>query len=126
MDFDEYFRTWLAEALNTTVPDSVNAFCFNLYQSPSDEFPFSIELIGSPFFDAEDDDWACEDIWQAMPRTIAIPEEFSSRLWEKCLERVKALVLKILQDDSSGRILRNGEGVGVGFVNGDLHIVWRK
>jgi len=126
MGFDKDFGVWLEKSLSKTVPASVTAFSFNLNETDSSQFPFSVELIGSPFFDAEDDDWACEEIWHAVPRSLVIPETFSSKSWETCLENIKALVLKTLHDDTAGEILRTRYGIAVGFVSGDLDLVWRK
>lgn len=125
MHFDEQFRTWLESALRT-VPVSVRAFAFNLNESSGDQAPFSVEVTGATSFDTDDEDWACDEVWEAMPRSLAIPATFSSRSWETCLENIKALVLKTVQDERAGNILRTREAIAVGFVEGDLVLVWRK
>ena len=126
MSFDDSFKTWLKESLNTEVPESVRAFAFNLYESGSDHSPFGVELIGSPDFDVDDNDWACEEVWVAAPGRLAIPASFSTNSWETCLANVKALVLRTLQDKTAGEILKTREGVAVGFVDGDLDLVWQR
>jgi hypothetical protein len=126
MSFDDSFETWLRTSLNKAVPESVRAFSFNLYESGSDLFPFGVELVGSPDFDAEDGDWACDEVWEATPRRLAIPATFSTSSWEACLANVKALVLRTLQDDTIGQVLRTREGIAVGFVDGDLDLIWQR
>lgn len=126
MSFDESFERWLSSSLNTTVPEPVRAFSFNLYEAGSDHSLFGVELIGSPEFDAEDGDWACEEVWEATPRRLEIPAAFSTSSWEVCLTNMKALVLRALQEGNVGKILRSRDGVAVGFVDGDLDLVWQR
>jgi hypothetical protein len=126
MSFDESFKAWLRKSLDTVVPESVRAFSFNLYEAGSDDSPFGVELIGSPHFDVEDSDWACEEIWEATPRRLPIPATFSTNSWQTCLANVKALVLRALQDKTVGEILQTREGIAVGFVDGDLDLVWQR
>lgn len=126
MSFDDSFNAWLRQSLETVVPASVRAFSFNLYESGNDDAPFRVDLIGSPHFDVEDGDWACEEIWEATPRLLPIPATFSTNSWQTCLANVTALVLRALEDKTIGEILRTREGIAVGFVDGDLDLVWQR
>ena len=46
--------------------------------------------------------------------------------WEACLERLKALVVRQLDTNTpSGQKLKSSDGIGIGFVDGDLQMVWR-
>ena len=51
---------WIDSILNTDIPDNIVAFCFNLYEE--DEGNYSMELVGTDWFDLEDEDWACNEI----------------------------------------------------------------
>ena len=126
MSFDDSFKAWLRQSLDTVVPPSVRAFSFNLSESGNDDSPFSVDLIGSPHFDLEDDDWACEEIWEATPGLLPIPATFSTNSWQTCLANVKALVLRALEDETIGDILRSREGIAVGVVDGDFDLVWQR
>jgi hypothetical protein len=126
MSFDDSFKAWLRQSLDTAVPASVRAFSFNLYESENDDSPFRVDLIGSPDFDLEDGDWACEEVWEATPGLLPIPAAFSTSSWQTCLANVKALVLRALEDKTIGDILLTREGIAVGFVDGDLDLVWQR
>lgn len=126
MTFEETFKAWLMGSFSTAIPASVRAFSFNLYDLDDNDSPFGVDLIGSSEFDVEDEDWACDEVWTAFPRMIAIPVAFSSRSYEGCLVRVKRLVVAAMNENGAGEILKTREGVAVGFVGGDLDLVWHR
>lgn len=126
MTFEEHFKVWLTDSVSTAIPASVRAFAFNLCELDDDGSPFGVELIGSSEFDIEDGDWACDEVWAATPRMLEIPVAFSSRSWERCLAGVKQLVIAAINADGAGEVLQTREGVAVGFVDGDLDLVWHR
>ena len=74
-------------------------------------------------FDKDDEDWACEEIWEPSHRQLPIPAKFSGDTWEVCLDRMKKLVVRYLDSDSSAaKKLKAVQGIG--FVDGSLEIVW--
>ncbi len=127
MDFEQSFTSWLNKSLAQNVPDSVKAFCFNLYESAFvDEAKFGVELIGAGKFDRDDPDWPCYEVWEPETRGINIPISYSGDEWELCLQRIKTLVLKQLETETSTiRKLKSTRAVGIGFVDGDLEIIWK-
>lgn len=125
MTFEGTFRQWLESAMRDSIPDEVQAFAFNLDERCESETPFAVELIGSPEFDREDEDWACYEAWQSQPRSLPMPRAFTTGAWETCLENVKALVVASLHGTVFGDVLRSRRAVAVGFVSGDLDIVWQ-
>ena len=74
MNFETTFHNWLNKALSVNIPKSVKAFNFNLFETGSN---FGIELIGSSEFDADDSDWACQEVFEANPRNLEIPIVYS-------------------------------------------------
>ncbi|TQK11052.1 hypothetical protein [Herbaspirillum sp. SJZ107] len=126
MTFEYDFKAWLIGSASTAVPASVRAFSFNLCELDDDGSPFGVELIGSSEFDIEDLDWACDEVWAAAPRMLEIPVAFSSHSWELCLARVKQLVVAAIDEDDAGEVFKTREGVAVGFVDGDLDLVWHR
>ena len=125
MDFALQFSNWLDTAASQANPD-IAAFSFNLYEPALvPGVKFGIELIGARAFSADDPDWPCDEIWSPDPRGIDIPESFSGSDWEVCLEKAKALVLDYLASPS-GLWLRAGEAAGIGFVDGDLDVIWTR
>ena len=55
----ERFAEWLDCVLETEMPKTLLAFCFNLYEEENKYW--SVELIGSDEFDEEDAYWACKE-----------------------------------------------------------------
>lgn len=89
MDFEKTFISWLNDSLSQTVPATVKAFSFNLYELADDpDEPLGIELIGAGMFDEDDPDWACDEVWEPKIRVISIPAEFSGDTWEPYLENM--------------------------------------
>ena len=126
MSFENNSKDWLERALKNGVPASVQAFSFNLFEYPeTSQVKFGIELIGAETFDASNSDWACNEIWEPEQRTLEIPTTFSGQGWEECLARLKELVLDVLGGAPAGKILKSRSGVGIGFVDGDLEVVWQ-
>ena len=124
-DFEKEFGIWLEKSFEVKIPNEVKAFSFNLYEGGSDYF--GIELIGASAFDFEDEDWACEEIWEPQMRQLSIPINYSGDSWQECLARMKNLTIRFLNSDSNvAKELKSREGVGIGFVDGNLEIIWSK
>jgi hypothetical protein len=127
MTFEENFRTWLAQALSEPIPASVSAYSFNLFEYPeTPEVKFGIELIGTGSFDPADADWACDEVWEPAERRLEIPTIYSSREWEECQRRLHNLVLSCIDFQPGGAILRQKQAVGLGFIDGELQLVWQR
>ena len=114
---------WIDEILNLDIPDNVVAFCFNLYEEGGGEW--SMELVGSGRFDSEDEDWPCDEVtdFQTRKNPYKWEKEYS---WEDAL----AYAVKELQDYlANGKyadLLKSRMGVGVGFVDGDIEVLYSK
>lgn len=124
----KFFDDWLEKSLGTEIPDEVKAFSFNLDESAFEEgYEFGVELIGAERFDLEDEDWACDEIWEPTQRKIFIPISYSSENWESCLTKMRDLVVKYLSSNkSAAQKLKSREGIGIGFVDGNLEVIWSK
>lgn len=124
MEFPKHFEDWLNSAATQLEP-GVRTFAFNLYEPFGiSGVAFGVDLIGANSYTPNDPDWACDAVWEPSPRGLDIPKSFSGLTWEVCLERIKVLVLEYL-NTAQGSWLCTGAAVGVGFVDGDLHVVWR-
>jgi hypothetical protein len=123
--FSKVFEQWLQEALQPGVPQEVQAFSFNLFEPAGQKgVKFGIELIGAGRFAPDDQDWACDEVWEPAQRGLAIPVSFSGENWERCLERVRGLLQPVLQrGDGPSAVLKSRRAVGLGFVDGELEIV---
>jgi uncharacterized membrane-anchored protein YjiN (DUF445 family) len=127
-DFEKVFEDWLEKIFESEVPKKVKAFSFNLDESAyEDGYKFGVELIGAEMFDFDDEDWACDEIWEPIQRKIYIPISYSGETWESCLAKIRDLVVKHLSlDNSIAQKLKSGEGVGIGFIDGNLEIIWSR
>jgi hypothetical protein len=125
--FERNFEEWLEESLESDIPDNVKAFSFNLYEPAFQAgYEFGMELIGAEKFDLNDEDWACEEVWEPPQRGILIPISYSGETWEKCLDVMKQLAIKFLQSNkSAAKKLKSRQGVGIGFVDGNLEVIWQ-
>ena len=113
------FEAWLDAALEADLPDDIAAFNFNLYED--DEYLWSIELIGASSFDPEDPDWACDEVFTNREEPLSWSAETD---WENVLETMTQYVEKYLIEGKYATLLKEYEAVGIGFVDGDITIVY--
>lgn len=128
MDFEEEFRTWLDQSFAKGVPDEVKAFSFNLFEpARSQDVKYEIELIGSSDFDENSSEWLFEEVWEPEQRHLEIPMSFSGDDQEDCLIAMKELVRDyLMQESDSAKALRSRLAVAIGFVDGDLELLWMR
>ncbi|MCF6221107.1 MAG: hypothetical protein L3J65_08345 [Robiginitomaculum sp.] len=120
--FEHKFRKWLNKSLGEKRPENTIAFSFNLFIWADQQY--GVELVGTNKFDVDDSDWACEEIFRPKIESIRMPLEHTEGHWESALELIKNNVQNYLNsDDPNAKILNTSAGVGVGFVDGDLHLV---
>jgi len=124
--FERRFFDWINKSLKKA-PDSIKGFAFNLFQYPWLESPepkYGIELIGSPVFSATDEDWACDEAFEAKPRSLEIPISYSTEEWGYCLHKMEKLVSSYMMSTETGvKTLTTADGVGIGFVDGNLRLL---
>lgn len=127
MQFEECFASWLNDCLGQQIPEEVCAFNFNLYEiAGTPDQGFGVELIGAGQFDERDPDWPCDEVWETAERGITIPGNYSGHNWESCLAAARQLVLHELEPASAAaNMLKTAEGIGIGFVDGDLEVIWK-
>lgn len=113
------FEAWLDSALDTELSEDIAAFNFNLYEDGDDLW--SIELIGASRFDAEDPDWACDEVFTNREEPLSWSAETD---WESVLETMTVYVEKYLEEGKYADVLKSYDAVGIGFVDGDITIVY--
>ncbi len=126
MCFKDGFIQWLTDAsLDLPSENIPPAFSFNLSEPAFvNGVKFSIEIIGASYFDASDEDWACDEIWQPKNRTLNIPITFSGENWEKCLSIMADMIQNLIDNnDSCIRNFKYSKGIGIGFVDGNLQLL---
>jgi len=112
---------WIDAVLVAQLPDGIAAFHFNLYEG----IEFELQLIGAPTYLADDDDWACDDIFMSDDPRFELPRSVVGETWERGLAAANDLLARYMSSDRAGAVrLRQSQAVSVGFVDGDLQLVW--
>ncbi len=110
-------KKWITDIDNTDeLSSDIKALCFNLYE------PYGIEMIGSSWFDEEDEEWACDEDFKPTQRVCPnfnVPDSFT---WEEVLEIVIS-ILKELINEVPGLKLFKVEHIAAGFVDRNLIII---
>ncbi len=114
----EEFAAWLDEKLENGLPDCTAAVNFNIYE---EESGWTIQLIASDHFDAQDDEWACFEVF-STGEDLYYWEKDSS--WEEIHEDVREMVSTYLEKGRFADMLKDFRAVGFGFVDGDLELAY--
>ena len=115
------FKKWLDNILKTKLPDGVIAINFNLYEDIDNKW--SIELIGASSFDENNDDWACDEIFTTRDNPFVLVEE---SYWKTIEIIYTNLINEYLKNGKYSNILKQYTAIGIGFVDGDINIVYKK
>ena len=114
----ETFEKWLNDTLSQSIPAEVKAFCFNIYDDGDNTW--SVELVGCSSFDENDADWACDEVFDNRDEPFAWEEEADA---DHIFAGVKVMILQYLQDGAEADVLKNSQGVAMGFVDDDLELL---
>lgn len=114
---------WLDSSLAQKIPDEVMAFCFNLYDDGNGRW--SMELIGAGSFDLDDSDWPCEEVTDFRTREIPFVWNSSSK-WDNVLKEMTGVLKEYLQRGKYAHLLKSKSGVGIGFVDGNIEVLFNR
>ena len=103
------------------LPSEIKAISFNLYEDG--ENTWSIELVGTSVFDEEDDDWACCEVFSTRDNLFVIEQE---GVWQTIEEIFKDWVNDYLGNGTYAGKLKTYEAVGIGFVDGELTVLYKR
>ncbi len=114
------FHTWLDETFAGDVPADVIAFHVNLTDRP-----FFAEVVGSTYFDPEDEDWACEEAWTpSRPTRFAFPPGAELIPWKERLTAIESLLREWLSAGSPAAAKASrAHAFAVGFVDGSIVVL---
>lgn len=118
--YDEAAK-WLDHALAQDIPENAVAFCFNLYDDGNHSW--SMELIASQRFDKDDTDWACDEVTDFGTREKNFVWKQKAE-WDTVLQDVISALKKYLSQGKNAEKLKSGKGIGAGFVDGDIFILY--
>lgn len=114
------FYNWLENALKK-LPSDVEAINFNLYEDNGDKW--SVELVGTSTFDENNSDWACSEIYTTRESPYVLRKKSD---WKAIENLFTTFLLNYLERGKYAHILKECRGIGIGFVDGDLSILYKK
>ncbi|MCL2071806.1 MAG: hypothetical protein FWH07_06195 [Oscillospiraceae bacterium] len=112
------FSDWVDKHLSNGLPSEIVAVNFNL--SEGNDSVYYIQLVGCDRFDAEDEDWACDEVFSTEEDYFLVPKTDIIIQQEQGLQFMKSLVERYLVDGKYSGRLKNYVAVSVGFVDGNL------
>jgi shikimate kinase len=115
----ENMERWIDNVLGEILPEQIVAINFNLYEDGNNQW--SIEMVGTSSFDAGDSDWACDEVYHTRDKLQSWIQESD---WGEILQEVVNQIAKYLESGKYSDKLKSYAGVGVGFVDGDITIVY--
>ena len=124
--FEEFsykiFTAWLNKLLENPLPENTKGINFNLYEEEQQN-TFGLQFVATASFDLNDEDWACNEIFSFNENMYYFTNENG---WEQTLKEVQKNITEYLEKEDYSSILKKYEGIGLGFVDGDLIIVYKK
>lgn len=114
---------WLDNVLKQDIPEDVTAFCFNLYEDENDTW--TMELVGTERFDVADEDWPCDEITDFGTREASLMWNKETE-WNIVLHEMCSVLRQYLEKGEFATVLKSKEGIGIGFVDGDVEILFSK
>ena len=115
------FFEWLDLILKNELNSEIKAINFNLYEDTDNKW--SVELVGTFSFDRDNDDWACDEVFDTRDNTLSWVQNTT---WEDVLQEAIGKIQKYIEVGKYAEQMRTYSGVGVGFVDGDITIVYQK
>lgn len=114
------FYNWLEDALKK-LPGNIEAVNFNLYDDGDNKW--SVELVGSSTFDENNSDWACNEVYTTRENPYVLTKKSD---WKAIENLFTTFLLNYLERGKYAHILKECRGIGIGFVDGDLSILYKK
>lgn len=119
----EWLDEVLENALETGISNEVIAFGFNLYDDG--DYNWSMELIGTSEFDVNDEDWLCSEVTDFDTRDE--PFQWCQKAeWNEILSDITWILKEYLNSGKYAGVLKEKSGIGVGFVDGDVEILYTR
>jgi len=123
---DRAFFAWVDRVLPAPIPPGTVAYHVNLYEGTD---AVHIQLTGTDSFRPGEvparDYWPGEPTFSTEEDVFEIPFSSAGGNWQQWLETSKDLVLTYLSGGSQSGVLKRSLGVSIGFVDGDMHILWQ-
>ena len=118
---EKKFFMWMDDILKNNLPNAVVAINFNLYEDQDNTW--SIEFVGTGSFDLEDEDWACDEIFVNRENQFKISYNGD---WKEVEKLFIDYLNEYLNKGTYADKLKNYSAVGIGFVDGDISVIYKK
>lgn len=120
------FFAWADQALSQPIPSSTVAFHFNLYEGWES---VHVQLIGIDSFVPGDiperDYWPGSETFSTGENIFEIPFSLAGAGWQEWLQTSIAMIQSYIFNGNKSNVLKSTRGVGIGFVDGDMHVLWQ-
>ncbi len=116
------FSKWLDEVLSEGIPAETAAAQLCLYEESIGEHTWAIQFTCSDCFDPEDSDWACYEVFTTGEELFIWDDD---EKWEDAQRTAEELMKKYLDSGRYSLTLKALHGIGVGFADGDLELVYQ-
>jgi hypothetical protein len=118
------FEQWMDGVLWAPLPEGILAFNINMYELDG---AHGLELVGCPTYDPADPDWASDEIFMSDEPRFELSHDVVGKKWEQGLDAAMQMLKSYLNGESDGaKRLRESKAVTVGFVDGDLQLIWQQ
>lgn len=114
------FADWLDSEIKNLKEKAV-AYNFNIYE---DKDCFSAELVATGSYDENNEDWATDELYAS--RNDGKEFAFQAKDCDDALKIVEEFIKDYLQNGKHAKALKDSAAVGLGFVDGDLIVVYKK
>ncbi|MDE5583170.1 MAG: hypothetical protein K2J08_05655 [Ruminococcus sp.] len=120
------FADWLDNLLeNNDMPENTRAFNFNLYEEEDEVY--SVQLVACDRFDSDDSDWACYEVWSSEEDIFSVSaSDEEDKGWRAFLKFITEIICDYVVNGRYNNILLDSHGIGVGFVDGEVDIIYNK
>lgn len=120
------FAEWLDSLLeNNDMPENTRAYNFNLYEEAEGECVYGVQIIASDDFDPEDEDWACCEVWSSEEDIFCVSaSDEEDKSWQAFQKFITEVICDYLENGKHRDILLDSQGIGVGFVDGEIDIIY--
>jgi hypothetical protein len=113
---------WADRALGQGVPSGTVGFHFNLYEGIDS---VHVQLTGIDSFFTEPEYWPGNETFTTGEDIFEVPFSIAGATWQDWLVSLKALVSSYIANGEKSVVLRKYQVVGIGFVDGDMYVLWQ-